>query len=51
MVNLYQAMDRMRLRYGEKAIKRAIGMGARTIGRGHNPFSGEPPVLLPNRRK
>ena len=51
MVNLYQAMDRMRLRYGDKAIKRAVGMGARTIGRGQNPFSGEPPVLLPNRRK
>ena len=50
MVNLYQAMDKMRLRYGERAVKRAVGMGARTIGRGHNPFSGEPPILLANRR-
>jgi len=50
MVNLYQAMDKMRLRYGDRAVMRAAGMEARSIGRG-NPFNGEPPPLLPNRRR
>jgi len=50
MVNLYQAMDKMRLRYGDRAVIRAAGMEARSIGRG-NPFNGEPPPLLPNRRR
>lgn len=50
MVNLYQAMDRIRNRYGDGAVKRAIGMGAKTIGRMDNPFDGSPPVLLANRR-
>jgi len=46
---LYQAMDKMRIRYGDRAVLRAVGMEARTIGR-WNPFSGEPPPLLANRR-
>jgi DNA polymerase-4 len=46
---LYSAMDNIRKRYGDRSIMRAIGMDARTIG-SHNPFNGEPPVLLPNRR-
>jgi DNA polymerase-4 len=50
MINLYQAMDKMRHRYGDRAVIRASGMGARTIGRA-NPFSGEPPPLLANRRQ
>ncbi|MBL7811284.1 MAG: DNA polymerase IV [Bacteroidetes bacterium] len=50
MVNLYQAMDRIRNRYGDSAVKRAIGMGAKTIGRSDNPFDGGPPPLLANRR-
>ncbi len=50
MANLYQAMDKMRLRYGDRAVIRAVGIEARTIGR-TNPFNGEPPTLLPNRRQ
>ncbi len=50
MVNLYQAMDKMRIRFGDRAIIRATGMDARTIGRS-NPFNGEPPPLLANRRQ
>jgi len=46
---LYQAMDRMRLRYGDRAVIRALGMEARTIGR-WNPFDGDVPPLLANRR-
>ena len=46
---LYQAMDRIRIRYGDRAVIRALGMEARTIGR-WNPFDGEAPPLLANRR-
>lgn len=48
-IRLYQAMDAIRARYGDRAVLRASGMDARTIGRS-NPFSGEPPPLLANRR-
>jgi DNA polymerase-4 len=48
-INLYQAMDKMRIRYGDRAVLRASGIGARTISR-FNPFNGEPPPLLANRR-
>ncbi len=50
MVNLYQALDKMRNKYGDRAVVRATGIEARTIGRS-NPFSGEPPPLLANRRR
>ena len=46
---LYGAMDTIRKRFGDRAVMRAIGLDARTIGR-YNPFSGEPPPLLANRR-
>ncbi|MGB0837311.1 MAG: DNA polymerase IV [Flavobacteriaceae bacterium] len=49
LANLYQAMDKMRERYGDRAVIRAASMGARTIGRS-NPFNGEAPPLLANRR-
>ncbi|MCH2199639.1 MAG: DNA polymerase IV [Flavobacteriales bacterium] len=49
-IRLYQAMDKMRLRYGDRAIVTAAGLHARTIGR-TNPFNGEPPLLLANRRQ
>jgi len=50
ILNLYQAMDKMRERYGDRAVIRASGMGAKSISR-WNPFSGEPPPLLANRRR
>jgi DNA polymerase-4 len=46
---LYSSLDQIRKRYGDRSVIRAIGMEARTIGR-QNPFSGEPPPLLANRR-
>jgi DNA polymerase-4 len=49
-IKLYQAMDLMRERYGDRSIMRAVGMEARTIGR-INPFNGEPPALLANRKQ
>ena len=45
MLSLYNAMDTIRGRYGEQSIMRASSMGAKTIGRFQNPFSGEPPIL------
>jgi len=50
ILNLYQAMDKMRERYGDRAVIRASGMGAKSIAR-WNPFNGEPPPLLANRRR
>ncbi len=50
IMNLYQAMDKMRERYGDRAVIRASGMGTKSISR-WNPFSGEPPPLLANRRR
>jgi DNA polymerase-4 len=50
IINLYQAMDKMRERYGDRVVIRAAGMEAKNISR-WNPFSGEPPPLLANRRQ
>jgi DNA polymerase-4 len=49
MLSLYQAIDKMREKHGDRAVIRAAGMGAKTIHRS-NPFDGEPPPLLANRR-
>ena len=49
IISLYQAMDNMRERYGDRAVIKASGMGVKSISR-WNPFTGEPPPLLANRR-
>ncbi|MEO1032040.1 DNA polymerase IV [Winogradskyella sp.] len=49
-LNLAQAMDNMRERYGDRAVMCAAGMEAKTISR-WNPFTGEPPPLLANRHR
>lgn len=49
-INLAQAVDKMRERYGDRAVISASGMEARTISR-QNPFNGEAPPLLANRRQ
>ncbi|MAU71676.1 MAG: DNA polymerase IV [Pseudozobellia sp.] len=51
ILNLYHAMDHIRKRYGDKSVIRASGMGARTIGRMHNPFDGRPPIVLAHRKQ
>lgn len=51
MINLYNAMDTIRNKYGELSITRAASMGAKTIGRYSNPFNGEPPTLLAHRKQ
>ena len=49
MINLSQAIDTMRERYGDRIVINAGGIGAKSISR-QNPFTGEPPPLLANRR-
>jgi DNA polymerase IV len=49
-MNLYQAMDRIRQRFGDRTVMRASGMEAQSIGRMDNPFNGMAPILLANRR-
>ncbi|MEX0968684.1 MAG: DNA polymerase IV [Bacteroidia bacterium] len=50
LINLYQAMDKMRNRFGLNAVKRAVGMDSRGLGRA-NPFNGMPPVIMAHRRQ
>lgn len=49
IIKLYQAMDYVRNRYGNNAVKRAISMGSKNIG-GMNPFNGQASVILAHRR-
>lgn len=49
-LSLYQAMDKIRDKFGDRSVMRASGMLAKSISR-FNPFTGEPPPLLPNRRR
>jgi DNA polymerase-4 len=49
-LNLIQSIDKLRERYGDRAVISAAGMEAKTISR-WNPFNGEPPPLLANRHQ
>lgn len=51
MINLYNAMDTIRNRFGDLSVTRASALGAKTIGRFHNPFNGEPPIVLAHRNQ
>jgi DNA polymerase-4 len=50
-LNLYQALDHIRNRYGDRSVIRASAMGAKTIGRMYNPFNGQPPTVLAHRKQ
>ncbi|MFQ5335836.1 MAG: DNA polymerase IV, partial [Flavobacteriales bacterium] len=49
MLNLYAAMDRVRKRFGRHAVKRAVTMASKNIGR-ENPFNKQAPVIPARRR-
>jgi len=49
-MRLYQAMDKIRQRFGDRTVMRASGMAAKSIGRMDDPFDGQAPLLLANRR-
>ncbi|MGB5983501.1 MAG: DNA polymerase IV [Nonlabens sp.] len=50
-INLYEALDNIREKYGDRKVVKASGMEARTIGRMINPFNGQPPVVLAHRKQ
>lgn len=50
-LNLYNALDNIRNRYGDNIVVKGSSLGAKTIGRYNNPFSGEPPVILAHRKQ
>ncbi|NQU53798.1 MAG: DNA polymerase IV [Bacteroidetes bacterium] len=50
LIKLYQSMDKIRNRYGQKAVQRAVTMDVKSIGSMTNPFNGQPPVIPAHRR-
>lgn len=50
MIKLYQAMDMLRNRYGQNAVRRAFAMDTWGIGQMSNPFNGQAPVIPAHRR-
>lgn len=48
---LYEGMDKVRKKYGDRSVMRASTLGAKTIGNYGNPFNGEPPILLAHRHQ
>jgi DNA polymerase IV len=50
LIKLYQAMDKIRNRYGQNAIRRVATMDTKGVGQMSNPFNGLPPVIPAHRR-
>lgn len=50
LIRLYQSMDYVRKRFGGQAVKRAVTLGVKSIGGGHNPFNGQPTEIPAHRR-
>ena len=51
MLSLYNSMDKIKNRFGEHSVMRAVTMDVKTIGRMGNPFNGEPPIVLAHRKQ
>lgn len=51
MLNLYNSLDKIKERFGEHSVMRAVTLGTKTIGRMANPFNGEPPIVLAHRKQ
>ena len=49
-VKLYQAMDKIRNRYGQNSVLRSVTMDTSGVGMMSNPFNGQPPVVPAHRR-
>lgn len=49
-VKLYQAMDRIRNRFGQNSVRRSVTMDTRGVGMMSNPFNGQPPIIPAHRR-
>ena len=50
-VNLYQAMDTIRNKFGGRSILRANTIDIKSIGDNINPFDGKPPIVLAHRNQ
>lgn len=50
MLQLYQSLDKIKNRYGERSVLHASTMEERSIAKMKNPFNGEPPVVLAHRQ-
>ncbi|KAF0237748.1 MAG: hypothetical protein FD181_1613 [Prolixibacteraceae bacterium] len=50
LIRLYQSMDYVRKRFGGQAVKRAVTLGVKSIGGGHDPFNGQPTEIPAHRR-
>lgn len=48
-INLYQAMDSVRNRFGDASLMWASAMEVPRMGNSMNPFNGEPPIVLAHR--
>ena len=51
MLNLYNALDKIRERFGDHSIFKAATLGGTSVGRMKNPFNGEPPMLHAHRQQ
>ena len=51
MLNLYNALDKIRERFGDHSIFKAATFGGTSVGRMENPFNGEPPMLHAHRQQ
>ncbi|MDX1761625.1 MAG: DNA polymerase IV, partial [Christiangramia sp.] len=51
MLSLYNSMDKIKKRFGEHSVMRAVTLDVKTIGRMSNPFNGEPPIVLAHRKQ
>ena len=51
MLQLYQSLDHIKNRFGERSVLRASTLGTRSIGGMQNPFNGEPPIVLAHRKQ
>ncbi len=40
LIRLYQSMDKVRNRFGNKAVQRAVTLGVNNLSRSYNPFNG-----------
>ena len=49
-IHLYQAMDKVRNRFGQSAVKRAVTMDTKGVGMMTNPFNGQAPIIPAHRR-
>lgn len=50
MIKLYQAMDKIRNKYGQEAVQRAVAMDKTGIGQFENPFNGQKNFVPAHRR-